>query len=227
MNQFEDAPKDPVLAAHLGMELGLIMQIKFFDSGEEFKGMIVGMERGFYFILRTPPVEDWRERLGVEDNIIVRYSFRGTTYGFVSSLTAYIDHPMQLAVFAYPREIQTINLRYEDRVPCFVPSSITIDGQSYRGYISNISTNGCLFLLDLPGDKTMPNISSGQETSITVHLPGLAGKETIKATVCSIRKEEKEVNLGIQFINMDTHILSDVKGFIKNIQKFKNVRKSM
>lgn len=74
MTHFDGAPKDQTLAAHLGMELGLIMQIKFFDSGEQFKGMMVGMERGFYFILRTPPMSDWRERLGVEDNVIFRYS---------------------------------------------------------------------------------------------------------------------------------------------------------
>lgn len=225
MTQFERTPKDPTLAAHLGMELGLIMQIKFFDSGEQFKGMIVGMEHGFYFILRTPPVPDWRERLGVDDNIIVSYSFRGTTYGFVSSLMAYIDHPLQLAVFNYPREIRTINLRSEDRVPCFVPSTVTIGVQSFQGYISNISTSGCMFMLDLPDAKAIPDISPGQEASITAHLPGLAATQTLNATVRSIRREEREMTMGTQFANIDMDFLNDVKEFIKNIQVFKNIQK--
>lgn len=138
---------------------------------------------------------------------------------------AYIDHPMQLSVFTYPKEIQTINMRSEDRVPCFVPSSITIDGQSYRGYISNISASGCLFILDPPVDKTLPNIGAGQEASIMTHLPGLPGTEILKATICSIRKEEREMNLGTQFVNMDMNFLTDVKEFIKNIQQFKSIAK--
>jgi hypothetical protein len=225
MSESEGVEIDPKREAHMSIELGMILQVKFFDSGESFRGILVGMERGFYLILRTPAIDSMQERVGGEGGIIVRYTLRGVPYGFVCSVLAYIDHPIHLAVFSYPDVIQNINYRSEGRVSCFVPSSFMMGGKSYRGYISNISLSGCQLILDLPSDESFPDSGPGQEVRVAAQLTGTAEIQILNVSIQSVRREEREMIIGMQFVNLDKDVLNDVRGFIKNITEFENIRK--
>lgn len=136
------------------------------------------------------------------EKICVEYSDNGVRYEFNTIIIEVLDEPVYLVVLEYPREIKKVNKRSTDRINCLISAKLdTVPEQEISpvlGVIENINKTGCLCILkELEGGEV--SLSKGDRVNIACQFPGLVGEQTAGGRIARIKKEKKDIVIGIHF----------------------------
>ena len=118
----------------------------------------MGIEDGKYLIAKLPPLHTMKNvsNLLVNGNeIAVKYTYKGTIFGFQSRIIDLIHKPFKLVLIEYSDKIDSYDFRGNKRVECLLPANIKIAEQIIEGSITDISRAGCLFAIETPGHKSV------------------------------------------------------------------------
>lgn len=209
---------------NLGIEFGTTLQLQFVGLKETAKTTLVGMERNSYLIARSPQISGIRTKLHKENHVTVRYLYEGKVYGFKCTLLGVIDEPFRLMLLSYPERIETVNLRKQERVSCFLPAKLIKDNLDYAGVILDISAGGCNFFFDLSGHEGLPDVKVGDEVKFSLHIGGSSGIKTVQATVRNLRSGGDRMTMGAQFQNVDIETLDNLETYINTVTRSKTYR---
>ena len=209
---------------NLGIELGTTLQLQFVGLRESAKTTLVGMERNSYLIARSPQISGIWTKLHKENHVIVRYLYEGMVYGFKCTLLGIIDEPFRLMLLSYPEHIETVNLRKQERVSCFLPAKLINNNIDYAGVILDISAGGCNFFFDLSDHEGLPDIKVGDDVKFSLHIGGSSGVTTVQATVRNLRSGGDKITIGAQFLNVDIETLSNLETYINIVTRSKTYR---
>jgi len=206
---------------NLGIELGTTLQLQFVGLKESAKTTLVGMERNSYLIARSPQISGIWTKLHKENHVIVRYLYEGMVYGFKCTLLGVIDEPFRLMLLSYPEHIETVNLRKQERVSCFLPAKLIKDSLDCAGVILDISAGGCNFFFDLSDREGLPDIKVGDEVKFFLHIGGSSGIKTVQATVRNLRSSGDRMTIGAQFQNVDIETFGNLETYISTVTRSK------
>ncbi len=210
---------DKTRDAHIGVEVGVHLQIQFQGLKEISKTTLVGLERGLYLIVRTPPVPGTWTKLNKENHTIVRYLYKGTVYGFKCTLLAVMNEPFPLLFLSYPSDIETINLRKQERVECVIPAVARIAGSPCKGAVLDISQSGCSFAFNVQSGGSPP-VTPGDEIVLVIRLAGSAGERELSAKVMNVRKTGDRVITGNFFTDADDAAMTAVEEYVSCLSEF-------
>ena len=157
----------------IGVEWGMRLQLRPRNS-ESYWSTLVGMDRGQYLICSTPQIPGIWVAVNGHEEATVRYLYSGVVYGFKSRLLNLIDEPFRLLFLSYPADIETVNLRQYQRVPCLVPATAKKGDATYKGVLLDLSLTGCCFAFDSASDSEEIEIAPGQELGVSFQIAGLA-----------------------------------------------------
>ncbi len=209
----EETPQLP-----MGVEWGMQLLIRFSGFAESYKTTLVGMERGRYLICSAPYVPGIWTVLNAADQTTVRYLCEGVVYGFKCTLLTVFDKPFRLLVLSYPENIETVNLRQHQRIPCLIPAIAKVGETTYAGALVDLSLSGCCFVWDSPEDKETA-VSSGDEIEISYQMAGLSGDQVARIKVTSVRRYGSRVTLGGSFISLEENASSAIETYLETAQK--------
>ncbi len=114
--------------------------------GERFKSVFIGLETGRYCIIKPPTGQSLLEHLYAEKPCIVRFlDCNGVLCGFRTQVQALVQRPHKLLFLDYPEALETLSVRKENRVDCFLPAFIEVKGATLSGHIVNLSAGGFRF----------------------------------------------------------------------------------
>ncbi len=181
---------------------------------------LIGIEPDACLIIRTPMIDGIEDKLHQGNHVSVTYFFAGTVYGFQSTVLNHISFPTSLMFISYPHEIKRIELREQQRVDCCIPGHLKIDVQDYRGMILDLSTNGCRFSMIHADQPHFPFLDIGDEFTLSFIIPGAETVQSLKGRVKNIIRDTKKMNMGVQFVNVDLGILTELESYIKGILDF-------
>lgn len=182
---------------------------------------VIGYSLGNYIIVKYPKIP----RIGnyndvlVEGNVVIaRYLLegdRGECFAFRATIKHITKYPEKLLVLTYPKKIESRQLRLHQRIITSLPAAITIinddseleavqEDVKINGIIGDISTKGCGFTFKTDSDTT--NVKK-RDIFVCVFI---SDDEDVKipAKVCNSRNENGRVNVGIQFNDGDTQVIS-------------------
>lgn len=205
----------------LGIEPGTTVQIQLEGLKEAVRSVVVGFERGQYLIVRTPATVTLWPYIRKEKQTTVRYLHDGTVYGFRTTILGVTEEPVRLTFLAYPRTIETINLRKEERVPCLLTAGAKIHGLMYKGVVLDISAGGCSFTFSLEEDEDIPELTVDDEMVVVMQPVGFSGDQEFAGTLRSIRRSENRMTVGIQFKDLDGAVTEKLGSYVRGIMKFK------
>jgi len=176
---------------------------------------LIGYEIGKYIILKHPVssrTSDYQDVL-IEGNVVIaRYILEGAhgeCFAFRTSIKHATQYPESFIILNYPRNIESRQLRLQQRVMTHLPASLMVntggvDQKSIRlnGIIGDISTKGCGFAFKADNIKTTVN---KRDVFVCIHHPS-TGEVKIPARVCNSRNEQGKVSVGIKFFENDKQV---------------------
>jgi len=210
----------------ISIELGTQLQIEIEGVAFRFKSVLIGMEPDEYLIIKTPmvpsdaPFSNIKHKLSRGSQIVVRYLYKGTVFGFQSKLIEAIFTPLRLLFIEYPNIIEHYNLRSQDRVDCFLPAKIKIKEEEKHGLILDISKKGCRYRIKALKDEGLPSIQLDEQITLRCQFPGIEDEQVFSGKVRNINRDKEETTLGIEFHEIAPEFQNIIAQYILNIKEF-------
>ena len=207
----------------ISAELGTQLFLQLEGVEVRLKSVLVGLDPGNYLILQLPHMSGIKTKLYPGNQVIVRYVKSGTIYGFQCNVVDYIMKPFRLLFLSYPKIVSSHNLRKQQRVDCFIPVSIFIEGKEYCGAVMDISGGGCLLTCQASTEGILPKIEVGDKVKFSFQLPGQTGVQVVTGQVRSIRQDCDKKSIGLQFDHSNPEAMNQIGTYVENVSQFKDL----
>ena len=205
------------------MELGTQLQIEIDGVDFNFKSTLIGIEPDKYLIINAPvtsPYGSIKHKYFRGNKIIVRYLYKGTVFGFQSELVKDIYTPLKLLFVKYPEIIEEHNLRSRERIDCFLPIKIKIKSEERDGVIIDINKGGCCCVSkEAVKDKELLSVEIDDQVTLRCQFPQIEGEQVILGKVKSIRRDKKQMTLGIMFHEIEREIKDIIDQYVLAIKE--------
>jgi c-di-GMP-binding flagellar brake protein YcgR len=202
----------------LNAGIGVRVQFQLGGKAEKLKagGVLAGMIPHEHIMIRVPAIPGILSRLNEGDPVVVRYIYGGNAYGFNSTILAFTNKPALIVFIAYPDEVETLNLRETQRVPCCLSAQVKTDGGGYKAVIEDISLGGCKAFLE-EGASESSSLDIDQAIELAFHLDGVAGEQVISCRVKNLKKDAQLYEIGIQFDKEHETVLKNIEQYIDGL----------
>lgn len=205
------------------IELGTQLQLEIGGVASRFKSNLVGIEPGEYLIIKTPTAaasDSIKKKLFRGNEIIVRYLYKGTVFGFQSQLIEATFTPISLLYVEYPKIIENHDLRSQERIDCFLPSKIKIRDEEIQGTILDINERGCRCLIKALKGETLPSVQVDEQVTLKCQFPGVGDEKVVSGKVRNISCDEHETALGIEFHEITPEVQKVIAQYISTVKEF-------
>jgi c-di-GMP-binding flagellar brake protein YcgR len=188
-----------------------------------FKRRYYSAMRGYkqeqYIIIDHP--EHNKRLLPLEEGMVcmVRYIEGGLACGFKSQVLGTALRPYPLAFLDFPNQVESSNLRQEERYPVSLAGSFVKESTEENSAqtpqvcdVINISGGGCLI--------TSPeSIETETTLLLTISLPEEGDAEGMETEVKSCVKSDSEYSLGLNFSDLLNPAYKKVTAYLDNLRK--------
>ncbi|MCM0754622.1 flagellar brake protein [Desulfovibrio aminophilus] len=204
-------------APRLDLAVGGPVLVEIEGLRRSFKAKVVGWDQDRFVLTTFPSRPEIRDQLYQDRGLILRYLHPdGTLYGFHSVVDSVLFRPERLLFARYPEKVETLTLRKEDRVNCFVRASVERStGQACQGLLLNVSRSGCRFVSGPPAPEPAPLV--GEPLTLVTALFGCSLEQRIPADVRAIRQDGARVALGLLFREIPEEAVQDIERYIQDI----------
>ncbi len=201
------------------MEIRTTLKIQIEGTKIRMTSELIGVETGEYLVIKMPTVQfagNLSSLLYKGNSIIIRYLHKGTIFGFKSHISHVITNPAKLIFIEYPKRIESHDLRAHKRLDCYLPANAKIMGNKIVGTITDVSREGCHFIIDTEKAKVENSLilQVGNEIGVSFQLPGASAKLTVTGKQKNIKKDRDSVNIGVEFNSMDIETQERLHDFL-------------
>jgi c-di-GMP-binding flagellar brake protein YcgR len=211
---------DDKLLSHIGygmrlnVELGNMLYLDIQETEEIYSSVLIGLEPLEYLIVRPQFSQDIHCLLSVGQKISIRYQALGNEYGFKTHIIAITDEPCRLIFLSYPRTVESIEIRKEKRVGCYIPATVNMANRKIKGVISDISTSGCRFIVKLPEHLQPRQLQLVDTVVLLFPFIGLDGVQEFAGRVRNTTIDRKRISMGLEFVGIKDDIIHRIDDYI-------------
>lgn len=203
------------------MEIGTPIQFKMPGVGFSLQSVLIGMELDEYLIIKIPAqYTNIKHKLIPGTDIVVRYLYHGTVYGFQTKLIEIISKPVKLLFLEYPKIIEHYDLRSQKRAESLFPASIKIRDKTNNGAIIDVSRNGCRCHIINSRQESLPPAQIDDEIVLKCKFPGVQGDREVFGRIKNIKRSRKELIVGVEFIGLELELHELITQYIYAVEDF-------
>ena len=198
----------------LSIPIGAEIVIHSAERGSRFKTTFIGLINKEHVLLR---LTNKIRQAGISPNekLTVRYISGSLVYGFGSTVTAIITKPSPILFIEHPEFHETLNLRKDDRVHCFLPITIFIDSNEGKGKLVNISNSGCRIIIEKEAKgNAFADITAGTEIFCKIQLPDNNEQLYAKGIVRAVEPHDNKIRLGLQFMTLEDNVHDAIDHYV-------------
>ncbi len=196
----------PKTSECLTIDLNTELHIEIIGVIEKFKSTLIGIKVDKFIIVDLPSIFDTNSKKIIEKNlsanVIVRYVYKGTAYGFKSNLMSLFLEPTPMLFLRYPINVEKHNLRRQRRMACRLPGKIKLDSDIFVGIVLDISTIGAQIEI-VPNkynpDKLINSLKKNNTFAFLVQLPREFKDPVLRVDQKNIRSYDEKLYLGLEF----------------------------
>lgn len=215
---------------HLPITLGTELLVEITDLKLRTKSVLIGMENSNYLIMKLSG-QDFEAGLADEKagagELVVRYLFRGSVYGFKTRLLKLLTDPARLAFVSYPSKIEEFTVRNNPRYECILPAETIFGGDQVELVIVDISLKGCRCVIKTSSvanrEKLYSSIDIDRAIPLRINLPGKEDKLGITGKIRNINKDNDRVIFGVLFDEPDGKAEEMLKNFVSLISDIEKI----
>lgn len=206
--------------AKLTMRLGERLHLEITGTGERLWGELAGFKQGVFLLVWLPSLPQHK---ALVDNASV--TVRGLNIdfqlcGFKTTVSKALHSPYPLLLLAFPERFEKIHLRRHDRVDCFLPALVLLEGHEHKSIIVNLSQGGARIILDQADDVPSPEHFEGQEVYLVFKTVENGKEVCAKALVRSSIDCDARVALGLEFHDFigDAHAV--IHKYVRSLKEY-------
>jgi hypothetical protein len=208
-------------AVCLDIEVGGSVLVEIEGLRRSFKSRFVGWDCGRFVLMTFPSRPEIRDHLYQDRGLILRYLHKdGVLRGFHSTVDAVLFKPERLLFARYPTSVESLSLRKEDRVNCFVRARVApaAGGAETAGLLLNISRSGCRLALGAQPPAPHPQHVVGQALTLTSRFFGLPEERRVPVSVRALHLEPGRLSLGLLFDALPEDIVREIDAYTQDIR---------
>jgi hypothetical protein len=149
-----------------------------------------------------------------QEEVVVRYIHNAEIYRFRATITGQIEDPAELLFISYPDLVEDGERRKHVRVNCEIPATASINKALLNGMITDISSQGCRFIVNLPGGIQPCQVNVLTDVNLSISLQDQAPPEELSGRVRNTNIDRFRIALGIEFEKLSDHIANNLKALI-------------
>ncbi len=184
--------------------------------GRKLEGRYVGTDEDNVLIFRLPPVAKLKERLLVDNGVVVKYERQGCIYQFQSHALRLIYRPVPMLFTALPTSLFRIDLRTTQRVSCLLPMTLRGKHGEHEGVICDLSEKGILAKFKISAPSGLRKVMPGDRLVASFSL-GEFGLIMAGVTVRRIESGLGSLSLGLQIAELDEVESQAVKSYLDKV----------
>lgn len=217
----ENTPAKPYLNIPVSIGSGLLLEIITLKL--RIKCQMVGIDPGNFILLKLSAqdlIGNFRSESIKESQLVIRYLYKGTVYGFKASLLNVVSSPSKLFFVTYPDKIEEFNVLQDSRYECILPATAMLGNDIVDMVIVDISREGCQCMIKVSGPKKeslYKSIHVNATLDIRALFPGAAGQTSLPVKVRNISKDEDKIMLGAVFEGVAPEAKARLEKFISLI----------
>ncbi len=181
---------------NITQNLPLMVQLPGAAAGERHTGVLYGSVPGQYLIAGGFQGVTFF----VGDELILRTVHENQLIGFWATVVEKIEKGGTLYLLSYPEQVETVNVRKNERMNVFVPVEIQVtsgsgDGENlhlFQGALVDLSGSGCC----VSAKKKLQNVSN---CKLTFSLPGSSQVYILEGKVVRSQRDGG-ARAGVEFI---------------------------
>lgn len=196
-------------------QLGSTVTLQIDGQDEKTETLFIGAEAPNFIIVRLPVGID-QSALHEGTSLAVSYIASGNVYKFQSSIL-HLMKKFSLIFLTCPETYETKALRKEARISCHIPATVSIDRKAMKGLVTDISNNGCRFIVKIPTNFKPYRVAVLSDILLSLSLYGEEKLDELKGKVRNTNVDESKIVLGIEFDNLEEPYSHKLKGIIERI----------
>jgi len=209
------------LGVKLDIAVGEKLMVEMVCPTARFWTEFLGMRREEFLILAMPPKAEIRECLFVEQAVTARYLHRGYhVCGFQTYVVGTARTPFPLLFLGFPLRIEIINLRHDERVTCFLQSSIFIEGQDHSGFMTNLSLSGARFAVEAAPGKSPPRLTPDAEAFCLFKMTGSEEELYLRGLVKNPTRNDRFLEFGFKFEELDDKARQSILNYVELVKRY-------
>jgi hypothetical protein len=197
----------------LNIDLGDRVILKGKQPGEDLSCVLVGLEAPHYLIVRDP-LNSLRRRFRANEEVVVRYVHNAEIYRFCAMVTGQVTEPAELLFLSYPELVEDGEERNKVRINCEIPATASIDQALLNGMVTDISSQGCRFIVNLPGTIEPCQVKVLTDVNLSIALQKEAPPESLAGRVRNTSIDRFRIALGIEFERLSDRIAEGLKAYV-------------
>ena len=184
----------------------------------QHRATLLGMIPDNYLVMTLPEISGAVWLLNPGFPLVVRLLDRGVVYGFRTKvLGKYVMDQVRLAFLAWPEEIETHQLRKQQRLRSYFPARMTTETGSWSGVVTDLSPGGFQFQGRSETTPLPPPPSGGQEVSLECRLVGMSGAHNVQCEVRNLRQEGAGVVAGLSFSQNEGALPRVIAAYVQEV----------
>lgn len=204
----------------LALDIGLRLKVEFESIDASLDSSLAGLVTESCIIIVTPshfivtktPIE-------AGTYVIVKYMYMGKLCLFKSRILKTVEAPIPLLILDYPAVIHFHEMRKAKRTAIFIPCTLNLaDGGRYFGAFKELSSAGGLCQFKTEGGREIPDVNINQQVEVSCLLPGILDEQKIDGVVRNYKRNEGEIQIGIEFIELPSEIKKTVERYLHSVQ---------
>lgn len=210
----------------LPITIGTELLVEFQDFTLRTKSELVGMRHNQYLIIvMQQDMSGIRPEVLKESQIIIRYLYRGSVYGFRTSVLNLMNTPDRLVFLSYPKKIEEFRVRSSPRFECILPAVTSVEDLDGETVVIDISIDGCRCVVKSASledaDAFYKTMDINREASLKVQFPGAGERYELTGSTMNINKDADRVAFGMLFGPLKTVTKKRLEDFIALISEVK------
>lgn len=200
--------------------LGTEVRIQIPGMEERYRSRVVGLDPGRFIILTKPVTLSpavVKTSLIPGSELLVRYLYDGTVWGFKSRLIQVLSGNVQVIFVEYPQDIENYELRRAERVETYLPCRLAQGEQAVDGLVLDLSEAGARVSY-----KSDLEIGRNPGCEVQIQIPALkCGDSALLAGVVrTVRERGGRWILGRQFSEGQDEMRQKVREYLERLRDF-------
>jgi c-di-GMP-binding flagellar brake protein YcgR len=211
-----------VKATDLLIGIGTDLLVRINGVEARLRSNLIGIKPDEFLILEVPRVKGIESALHNGNKLTVIFMNAGTVYGFESSIINAVKSPYRLLFVSYPSTIESHELRKSERINCYLPAEINLDGHKadYDGIILDISRFGCSFnSISIPMKKTSV-FQLGAKVHLTFELIGIEERRKFSGKIKNLNLDDKMLSIGVKFDRFKNDVQQKIDAYVCSVAAY-------
>ena len=204
-----------------GIYIDIGTQVYIDIEGVDFTvtSIFVGLLKNEFLIVTLPRrFRSVKNKLYPGSKMVVKYLYDGCVFAFQTSVIEIITKPIRTLALEYPKIVQQRELRVIKRNNVVIPGRVEAKKTEFPIVIFDISKNGCRFTYH--DTRNITTLKENDLLRVYCRFPGIADEIGAMATVRNVKRENKQISVGIKFQDMTRAFLNPLMHFLFSIEGF-------